>query len=143
MPTATQAGRLVREHLLNPDEYAGEWMIPAAPRNDPSFPEQLYMRGRIWPPLNFLVFLGLHRYGERTARAQVVEKSLALLLNNWREHRTVAENFSAIDGSGGIGAHTHPLLTWGGLAALMGLIEAGQVTNPLATLRNPGSADRA
>lgn len=143
VPTATQAGRLVREHLLNPDEYAGEWMIPAAPRNDPSFPEQLYMRGRIWPPLNFLVFLGLHRYGERTARAQVVEKSLALLLNNWREHRTVAENFSAIDGSGGIGAHTHPLLTWGGLAALMGLIEAGQVANPLATLRNPGPADRA
>lgn len=130
--TPEQADRLVREHLLNPAEYAGEWMIPAAPRNDPAFAEQLYMRGRIWPPLNFLVYLGLQRYGEETARTQVVEKSLALLLNNWRTHRTVAENFSAIDGSGGVGAHTHPLLTWGGLAALMGLIEAGQVAHPLA-----------
>lgn len=131
-PTPAQAARLVQEHLLNPAEYAGEWMIPAAPRNDPAFAEQLYMRGRIWPPLNFLVYLGLHRYGETAARKQVVEKGLALLLNNWRTHRTVAENFSAVDGSGGIGAHTHPLLTWGGLAALMGLIEAGRVPHPLA-----------
>lgn len=130
-PTSKQAARLVQEHLLNPAEYAGEWMIPAAPRNDPAFAEQLYMRGRVWPPLNFLVYLGLHRYGETTARKQVVEKSLALLVNNWRAYRTVAENFSAVDGSGGVGAHTHPLLTWGGLAALMGLIEAGQVLHPL------------
>ena len=132
VPTAEQATRLVQEHLLNPAEYAGEWMIPGAPRNDPAFAEQLYMRGRIWPPLNFLVYLGLHRYGEQAARKLVVEKSLALLLKNWRTHRTVAENFSAIDGTGGVGAHTHPLLTWGGMAALMGLIEAGRVPHPLA-----------
>jgi neutral trehalase len=132
VPTAAQADRLVREHLLNPEEYAGEWMIPAAPRNDPSFSEQLYMRGRIWPPLNLLVYLGLQRYGETTARAQVLEKSLALLVNNWRAHGVVAENFSALDGSGGIGAHTHPLLTWGGMPALMGLIETGKVAHPLA-----------
>lgn len=130
VPDAGQVRRLVQEHLLNPEEYAGEWMVPAAPRNDPAFSEQLYMRGRIWPPLNFLVYLGLHRYDEETARRQVVEKSLALLLKNWRDHRTVAENFSSIDGSGGVGAHTHPLLTWGGLAALMGLIESGLVQHP-------------
>jgi putative isomerase len=136
--TPGQMERLVREHLLNPAEYGGEWMIPGSPRNDPAFAEQLYMRGRIWPPLNLLVYLGLHRYGETAARQQVVEKSLALLLNNWRTYRTVAENFSAIDGTGGVGAHTHPLLTWGGMAALMGLIEAGRVSHPLSgvALRN-------
>ncbi|MBI5381926.1 MAG: hypothetical protein HZA31_08505 [Opitutae bacterium] len=129
--TAEQAARLVREHLLNPQEYAGEWMIPGAPRNDPAFAEQLYMRGRIWPPLNFLTYLGLNRYGESAAQKLVVEKSLAMLLKNWREHGLVPENFSALDGSGGIGAHTHPMLTWGGLPALMALIEAGRVPMPL------------
>jgi hypothetical protein len=132
--TPAQATRLVQEHLLNPAEYAGEWMIPGAPRNDPAFAEQLYMRGRIWPPLNFLVYLGLQRYGQKAAQKQVVEKSLALLVKNWRAHRTVAENFSAIDGTGGVGAHTHPLLTWGGLPALMGLIESGRIANPLAAV---------
>jgi putative isomerase len=140
--TPEQATRLVREHLLNPQEYGGEWMIPAAPRNDPAFAEQLYMRGRIWPPLNFLTYLGLHRYGEQGAQKLLVEKSLALLLKNWRAHGLVPENFSALDGSGGIGAHTHPMLTWGGLPALMALIESGRVKMPLAPIA-PASANHA
>ncbi len=126
-----QAERLVREHLLNPEEYFGEWMIPAAPRNDPAFAKQLYMCGRIWPPINFLTYLGLNRYGETAAQRLVVEKSLAMLLKNWREHGLVPENFSAIDGSGGIGEHTHPMLTWGGLPALMALIDSGKAKMPL------------
>jgi hypothetical protein len=137
VPTPEQAARLVREHLLNPGEYGGEWMIPAAPRNDPAFSEQLYMRGRIWPPLNFLTYLGLNRYGEQLAQKLLVEKSLALLLKNWRAHGLVPENFSAIDGTGGIGAHTHPMLTWGGLPALMALIENGRVKMPLAPVASP------
>ncbi|PTX97870.1 trehalase family glycosidase [Opitutus sp. ER46] len=132
--TPAQAEELVRKHLLNPEEYAGEWMIPAAPRNDPTFSEQLYMRGRIWPPLNFLVYLGLKRYGQDEARKRVVEKSLALLTRAWREHRVAPENFSAIDGSGGLGAHTHPLLTWSGLLAFISMIEDGRVTAPLGRL---------
>ncbi len=131
-PTPEQAETLVRRHLLNPEEYAGEWIIPAAPRNDPAFSEQLYMRGRIWPPLNFLVYLGLKRYGFDDARKTLVEKSEALLVRNWRERRVVPENFSALDGWGGIGAHTHPLLTWGGLLAFIAMIEDGQVESPLA-----------
>ncbi len=133
--TPEQAVRLVQEHLLNPQEYAGEWMVPAAPRNDSTFAEQLYMRGRIWPPLNFLVYLGLKRYGCDEARALLVEKSLALLVKNWRAHRVAAENFSAIDGSGGIGAHTHPLLTWSGLLAFIAMIDDGRVVSPLAPLK--------
>ncbi|HVU32845.1 MAG TPA: trehalase family glycosidase [Opitutaceae bacterium] len=135
--TPAQAARLVTEHLLNPEEYAGEWMIPAAPRNDPAFSEQLYMRGRIWPPLNFLVYLGLRRYGFAEVRRTLAEKSSALLVRNWREHRVAPENFSAFDGTGGIAAHSHPLLTWSGLLAFIGMIEEGRVGSPLAAVGEP------
>ncbi|HVU32648.1 MAG TPA: trehalase family glycosidase [Opitutaceae bacterium] len=132
-----QAEELVRRHLLNPAEYAGTWMIPAAPRNDPAFAEQLYMRGRIWPPLNFLVYLGLRRYGFEDARRMLAEKSHELLVRNWRSHRAVPENASALDGVGGRGAHTHPLLTWGGLLAFCALLEDGRVAPPLPPVPAP------
>lgn len=137
--TREQAERLVREHLLNPAEYAGTWIIPAAPRNDPAFAEQLYMRGRIWPPLNFLVYLGLARYGFADVRKELAKKSYALLVKNWREHRVAPENFSAIDGTGGVAAHSHPLLTWSGLLAFIAMIEGGQVESPLSPIEGPGA----
>ena len=42
-----------------------------------------------------------------------------------------AENFSALDGTGGIAAHSHPLLTWSGLLAFIAMIEEGRVVSPL------------
>lgn len=126
-----RAERMVREDLMHPDRFFGEWMIPLCPRDDPAFSEQLYLRGRIWPPWNFLVYLGLARYGFDGARREVVARSHRLLERNWREHGVVAENYSAVDGTGGREAHTHPLYTWGGLLGFMRLIEEGRVPNPL------------
>lgn len=125
-----QATKMVEAFLMNPEWYQGAWMIPSVPRHDPTFSEQLYWRGRIWPPMNFLVYLGLHRYRLDAARKELVAKSVAVLTRNWREQRTVPENFSAIDGSGGVGAHTHSLLTWGGLMGFMAMIEEGHLPAP-------------
>jgi putative isomerase len=130
-PTPTQARLMLEKHLLNPAEYGGERMLAAIPRSDQAFMEQLYMRGRIWPPITFLVYLGLQRYGLDAARKKLVSAAHQLLLCNWRQYRTVPENLSAIDGVGGIGAHSHPLYGWGGLFAMMSLIEQGVAAMPL------------
>ena len=50
---------MMEKHLLNPDEFWGEWVIPAIARDDPAFQDQNYWRGRIWGPMNYLVYLGL------------------------------------------------------------------------------------
>ncbi|MCC6680768.1 MAG: hypothetical protein IT445_07685 [Phycisphaeraceae bacterium] len=118
-----QVERMLREHLLNPDRFDGRWLVPAVPRSDSSFAEQLYLRGRIWPPLNFLVYLGLHRYGRSQACRRIADSSLELLVSNWRKERVVAENYSAMDGTGGRSEHSHPLHGWGGLLAMPALIE--------------------
>ncbi len=130
-PDREQAARLVEQHLLNPAAYGLPWMLPAVPRTDPAFPDQLYQRGRIWPPINFLIYLGLRRYELTAACRAVADNGLSLLLGNWRENGVVAENLSAVDGVGGVGPHTHPLYGWGGLLGFMALIEQGYAPAPL------------
>ena len=65
---------MVGEHLLNPGEFWGEWVVPSSPRNDPAFKDQNYWRGRIWGPMNFLVYLGLRNYNLPLARSELREE---------------------------------------------------------------------
>lgn len=98
-PTQAQAKRMITEHLLNPDEFNGEWMIPSIARNDPAFTNQDYWRGRIWGPMNFLVYLGLRNYDLPEARKILAEKSNKLMMENVRLNRYVYENYNAITGN--------------------------------------------
>lgn len=62
---ATQAIAMVKRHLLNPTEFCvGQctYAMPSIARNDPAFKDNSYWRGRIWGPMNYLVYLGLRRY---------------------------------------------------------------------------------
>lgn len=62
VPTLDRATEMVDQHLMNPTEFGGEYVIPSVPRNDPAFPTQHYWKGAVWPPVNFLVYLGLRNY---------------------------------------------------------------------------------
>ncbi len=128
--TPDQARRLIDEHFFNPCEFFGEWMLPAIARNDPAFPDQDYWRGRIWGPMNWLVFLGLKKYGLDRAAQTLSDKSAALLLKEWRAHRHIHENYNAELGTGCFdGKNTNgsdPFYHWGALLALIPLVEAGR-----------------
>jgi glycogen debranching enzyme len=126
-----QAQRMLTEHLYNPEEFWGEWVLPSVPRNDAAFADQDYWRGRIWPPMNFLVYLGLHRQNLPAAR-DLAEKCRSLFLEEWRERRHIHENYSALSGSGCPVAgeprsNSDPYYHWGALLALIPLIESGAV----------------
>ncbi len=116
---------MIAEHFFNPAEFWGEWMLPSIARNDPMYPEQDYWRGRIWAPMNFLVYLGLRKYDLPKARKALVEKSEALLLKEWRENRHVHENYCADTGAGcGSGKqNSDAFYHWGGLLGLISVIE--------------------
>ncbi len=121
VPTAEQARRMIDEHFFNPDEFWGEWILPSCARNDPAYPEQEYWRGRIWAPMNWLVYLGLRRYDLPEARRALVEKSRALLLKEWRTHGHVHENYCADTGAGCNAERSDAFYHWGGLLGLMGV----------------------
>ena len=122
--TEEQARRMVAEHLTNPEEFWGPWVMPASPCNDPAFKDQDYWRGRIWGPMNFLVYLGLRNYDLPGVRAEFAEKSEALLLKDWKAHGHVHENYNALTGEGDDVTSSDPFYHWGGLLGAIRILEA-------------------
>jgi neutral trehalase len=124
VPTQAQAERMINEHLLNPAEFWGEWVLPSIARNDPAYPDQNYWRGRIWAPMNFLVYLGLCNYDLSEARRELARKSEQLLLKEWREHGHVCENYCADTGTGCGKENSDAFYHWGGLLGLISVLES-------------------
>ncbi len=129
-------------HLTNPKEFYGDWILPSISRDDPAFPKQRYWKGAIWPPLNFLTYLGLRRAGQRDLARDLAEKSSRLFLQEWRQKGYVSENYSAISGSGDDARLSSDRFhSWGALMGVMSILEAGLMPapeSPLAQTFTPG-----
>ncbi len=131
--TPDQARRMIQDHLLNPQEFWGDWVIPSIARNDPAFKDQDYWRGRIWGPMNYLVYLGLRNYSSPelvSARKQVAQKSLELFLKDWRANGHVHENYNGATGSGDDVSNSDRFYHWGALLGLMALQEQEEENTP-------------
>jgi hypothetical protein len=124
--TAEQAARMIREHYFNPHEFYGEWAMPSIARNVPGFEDQNYWRGRIWGPMNFLVYLGMRNYDLGPARTDLAERSLKLLMKSWRSDRAIYENYNAITGAGNDVSSSDAYYHWGALLGVIGLMEQGR-----------------
>lgn len=122
--TPQQAQRMLQEHLLNPQEFRGDWVIPATPRSDPAFKDQNYWRGRIWGPMNFLVYLGLRNYDQPQVRAELARKSLELFQVEWTTNHHVHENYNSMIGSGDDVSSSDRFYHWGALLALIDYLES-------------------
>jgi putative isomerase len=118
--TPEQARIMIDKHLTNPAEFWGQYLIPSIERNDPAFKDQNYWRGRIWGPMNYLVYLGLQNYETSAVRKDFAAKSYDLFLKEWRDNGHVHENYNAITGSGDDVASSDRFYHWG---ALLGYIE--------------------
>jgi hypothetical protein len=128
-PSRLQAERMVRDHLLNPGEFYGEWMIPSISRNDTAFRSQNYWRGRIWGPMNFLVYLGLRNYDLGNAENILAEKSGKLFMENVMLNGYIWENYNAITGNISdqeeASRRGDKYYHWGALLGFIPLFEAG------------------
>lgn len=116
-----QKKRMVKEHLKNPDEFWGEYVLPSIFRSDTAFAEQHYWRGRIWAPLNYLVYKALCRASLTEEAKELSEKSVQLFMIEWSEHRHIHENYSAEDGFGCSARQSDAFYHWGALLAYMGI----------------------
>jgi len=135
--TAQQAERMIRDHLLNSQEFWGEWVIPATPRNDPAFRDQNYWRGRIWGPMNYLVYLGLRNYDQARVRGEFAAKSLALFQSDWNARRHVHENYNAMTGAGDDVTSSDRFYHWGALLALIDYMERNDQDIACEGMRRP------
>jgi len=133
-----QAARLIT-HLNDPATFGGVVRIPSVSRDDPAFADNTYWRGRVWPPMNFLVWHGLRRYGREQEATALAEASMALFRQSWETQRLCPENYNATTGEALDQPDTDSFYTWGGLMPLMGVGEIMDVTPWNGwELRNPG-----
>lgn len=123
--TPGQAKIMIEKHLLNPREFWGPWVIPSIARDDPAFHDQNYWRGRIWGPMNYLVYLGLRNYDDPQVTKEFAQKSYELFLQEWKAKGHVHENYNAITGDGDDVASSDRFYHWG---ALLGYVEYMQET---------------
>jgi hypothetical protein len=132
--TQEQADRMILNYLLHPEKFGGDWLITMTPWDDPAWKDNDYWRGRIWAPVNFLVYLGLRNVDCAEARQEVAEKSGKLILKEWLEKGHVHENYSPVTGEGCI-EESDKFYHWGGLLSTIALIEEGFYPSPEQPLK--------
>jgi hypothetical protein len=125
IPSQEVVSRMIQEHFYNPHEFWGEWILPSISRNDSAFHDNDYWRGRIWAPMNFLVYCGLKNYNLPAATNDLVEKSTKLILKSWIEERHIYENYNSETGVGGDVRNSDKFYHWGALLAFINILEEG------------------
>lgn len=122
--TQAQAERMIKEHYFNKDEFYGEYVMPSIARNDPAFHDNDYWRGRIWGPMNFLVYLGIRNYHLPEARADLVKKSRELLMKSWKKDGSIFENYNSVTGQGDDVNSADAFYHWGALLSFLSILDA-------------------
>ena len=69
------------EHLKNPDEFWGEFVIPSVARNDPHFNPDKMWQGPIWVNINYFFIEALEQIGRYQLAEQIRDKTLELIMN--------------------------------------------------------------
>ncbi len=118
--TPEQARRLVYEHLLNPKEFWTAYPVPTYALTEPDFYEgtrhgERNWRGNTWIPANFLIFLGLMRYGFYEPARELADKTYQMALY---KNRATREFYNSETGQG---YGPDPSWGWSSLAYIMPL----------------------
>jgi hypothetical protein len=117
---ASQAQRLVTEHLLNPAEFWRDWPLPALAATEPGYVEgslpsdvggSASWRAHTWIPTNYYTFQGLRYYGQADAAGQLAAKTAELFMR-----RPFRESYATQTGEG---CGQDPFWGWSSLALFM------------------------
>ncbi len=73
-----QAEELVKQ-LTDPSLFWSEYPVTTSAMDEPTFKPDGFWRGDMWPPTNFLVAIGLNRYGYYDVAIEIANKMQALV----------------------------------------------------------------
>jgi len=132
VPSLARVEGMLTRYYLNASEWCGgpqcQFGPPSISRADPAFKQQDYWRGRVWGPMNYLLWLGLQQYSAtgslivNQAAAALAAQSKATFLVEWLKNHHVMENYGALDGTGcETSKNANPFYHWGSLTALVTL----------------------
>ncbi|MCL2248237.1 MAG: hypothetical protein FWC13_03095 [Oscillospiraceae bacterium] len=118
-----QIDAMVHKNLLDEAQFWGEYIIPSISKEQSAYFDQDYWRGRIWGPMNYLVYEGLRRAGKDEVSAKFAEKGLNLFMGEWEGENHIHENYNSITGDGDDKINADPFYTWGALLAYIPICE--------------------
>lgn len=124
--TAEQAARMVQGWLRDPERFGGPYPVAGTPHEDPASLDNVYWRGRVWPPLNWIVYRGLRRMGFDEDAASLARSGWAQFARGWAERRSF-ENLNQRTGEGADSPDADPFYTWGALLAMIAECELAEI----------------
>ena len=90
-----QAAHLVKQ-LKDPKQWWPQYPVTTTAMDEPTFNPKGFWRGDIWPPTNYLISLGLNRYGYYDIARELTDKMLQLV------EKHDGRSFERYDGTKGI-----------------------------------------
>jgi putative isomerase len=121
--TETQANALVERYLLDPGKFWGERVVPSSAHDDPASADNVYWRGRIWPPHLFLVWEALRCHGRLDLAHEVANRAWRMFETGWAEARICRENFHRLEASGDDSPDSDRFYSWGALIPAMRMLD--------------------
>lgn len=131
--TEAQATALIDGWLLAPEKFWGSRVLPSSAHDDRASADNVYWRGRIWPPHLFMLWEGLRRYGRTNLAAEVADRAWAMFEQGWRDERICRENYHRSDPAGDESVDADRFYTWGALAPALRMLQEGEATLPILT----------
>jgi len=77
-----EVDKIVRNHMLNPQEFYGEYPFPSLSYDHPEYDPASLWRGRVWPHVNYWMIQTLWKHGYHQEAEQVADRVLDILLAN-------------------------------------------------------------
>ena len=134
--SGAQADALIERYLLDPMKFWGERVLPSSAHDDPASADNVYWRGRIWPPHLFLVWEALRRQGRIDLAREVASRAWRMFETGWGKARICRENFHRADAAGDESPDSDRFYSWGALIPAMRMLEEGDLAHYPA-LRGP------
>ncbi|MEA3395929.1 MAG: trehalase family glycosidase [Chloroflexota bacterium] len=87
-------------HLVDSDEFGGEYVIPTVARNDRRYDPETMWRGPVWANINYFFIEALHQVGEHALARTLREKTLELIMS----HPSIYEYYNSQTGQPAVAA---------------------------------------
>jgi len=123
-----QTARMIEDWLLQPSKFWGARVLPSSTHDDPASADNVYWRGRIWPPHLFLVWEGLRRAGRHDVATDLADRAWTMFDAGWGRARLCYENYHRHDPAGDASPDADPFYSWGALIPAMRMLEAADAS---------------
>jgi hypothetical protein len=109
LASEAQAKELVK-HLTDPSLFWSKYPVTTSAMDEPTFKPDGFWRGDMWPPTNYLVALGLNRYGYHEIAIELAHK-MTELLDKYDGH--AYERYNGVEGVGlGVKDYCWGIASW-------------------------------